>query len=270
MAEAWDYSSREEFVSYYAEKSVRPEHLRHFRSLRDAILRILVGRGRAGEKYDFLDIGCNAGGQCSVWAELGHRAHGLDVNGPLLELARRRAHEASQAIDYRLGSATQLPWQDESMDVCIATELLEHVTDWETCLAESIRVLRPGGAVLLTTTNKLCPRQNEFNLPVYSWYPTRLKRYFERLATTTKPELANHAKYPAVNWFTPYGLAAELAARGVAPVDRFELIDPQKKGRLARLTLKVILLVPPIKFAAHCYYPGTTILGIKSHASEAK
>jgi ubiquinone/menaquinone biosynthesis C-methylase UbiE len=263
MSEAWDYSSREEFVAYYAEKSIRPEQLSHFRSLRDAILRLLEKRGYTGRTYDVLDIGCNAGGQCSVWAEVGHRAHGLDVNGPLLELARKRGQEAKQDIDYRLGSATHLPWPDQCMDICIATELLEHVADWETCLMEFTRVLRPGGTLLITTTNQLCPRQNEFNLPLYSWYPKRVKRHYARMATTTRPELANHAKYPAVNWFTPYGLSAEFARRGFEPIDRFELVDHAKKGTAAKLVLAFIRALPPVRFLAHCCYAGTTVMGIK-------
>lgn len=263
MPEAWDYSSAQEFVSYYAEKSVRPEQMSHFRSLRDAILRVFEQRGEGGPIYDVLDIGCNAGGQCSVWAEMGHRAHGLDVNEPLLDLARKRAEEAGQAIDYRLGSATELPWPNESMDVCISTELIEHVADWKRCLTEFTRVLRPGGALLLTTTNKLCPRQNEFNLPLYSWYPGFAKRRFEQLSLTTKPELANYAKYPAVNWFTPYGLNAELGRRDFITIDRFDLVNRANKGRLERFILTAIRLLPPVRFAAHCCFAGTMSLGIK-------
>jgi ubiquinone/menaquinone biosynthesis C-methylase UbiE len=260
---AWDHSSRDEFVAYYAGKSVQPSQLQHFRSVRNAILRVLRKDNRSDKTYDVVDIGCNAGGQCFVWAEAGHRVHGLDVNGPLLELARKRAVEAGQVIDYRLGSATQLPWPDQSMDVCIATELLEHVSDWETCLSEFGRVLRRGGALLLTTTNKMCPRQCEFNLPLYSWYPARAKHYFERLAVTTRPDLANNAIYPAVNWFTPYGLAQELAQRGFTSLDRFDIADTTIKSKLAILAIQSIRLLPPIRFLAHFCFAGTTTLAIK-------
>jgi 2-polyprenyl-3-methyl-5-hydroxy-6-metoxy-1,4-benzoquinol methylase len=55
------------------------------------------------------------------------------------------------------------------MDVCLLPELLEHVADWQSCLNEAARVLRPGGLLYLSTTNVLCPRQQEFNLPLYSF-----------------------------------------------------------------------------------------------------
>jgi 2-polyprenyl-3-methyl-5-hydroxy-6-metoxy-1,4-benzoquinol methylase len=259
----WDHSSHDEFLEYYAEKSIRPTQLEHFRSVKKAILRILDQSNGAGHKYNVLDVGCNAGGQCSIWAEDNHDVHGLDINEPLLELARKRAAEARQQIDYRLGSATQLPWPDQSMDVCIALELLEHVANWRSCLQEFVRVLQPGGILFLSTTNTLCPRQHEFNLPLYSWYPGPLKRHFERLAFTTRPDLANHAKYPAVNWFSPYGLSAELARQGLTSRDRFDVIDTRNKSKVVQLIISTIQALPPLRFLAHVCTPSTLLLGIR-------
>ena len=259
----WDHTSHSEFVEYYADKSIHPKQLEHFRGLRNAILRVLQRYDGSGKKYDVLDIGCNAGGQCSIWAEQEHRVHGLDVNEPLMELARKRANESGHRIDYRLGTATDLPWADSSMDVCIATELLEHVREWERCVDEFIRVLRPGGALLVTTTNKMCPRQCEFNLPFYSWYPKKLKQHYERLAVSTRPDLANNAKYPAVHWFSPYGLASEFRRKGLDPLDRFDIADTSRKNNWGKLAFRSIRAVPVLRFLAHGCFAGTTILGVK-------
>ena len=87
---------------------------------------------------DVADIGCGAGTQSFLWAELGHNVHGLDVNQPLLEVARQRAGESRCSIDFQLGSATELPWADQSMDVCLLLELLEHVSEWQACLQECV------------------------------------------------------------------------------------------------------------------------------------
>jgi 2-polyprenyl-3-methyl-5-hydroxy-6-metoxy-1,4-benzoquinol methylase len=267
MTTAWDHSSHEEFAAYYAEKSAHPEKLQHFRSVRKTILCVLDRRHGLGRQYDVLDVGCNAGGQCSVWAEDGHRVRGLDVNEPLLDVAKKRAREAGQEIDYRLGTATELPWETQSIDICIALELLEHVADWRTCLREFTRVLKPGGALFLSTTNALCPRQQEFRLFGYAWYPAPLKRHFERVASTTRPDLANHAKYPAVNWFNPYGLKSELARRGFSSLDRFDLVDTRDKGALAKLVIRSIQVLPPLRLFAHVCTSGTYLLGIKEKAA---
>jgi 2-polyprenyl-3-methyl-5-hydroxy-6-metoxy-1,4-benzoquinol methylase len=161
------HSSHQEFVDYYAEKSLRPELVENVCTVRNKILRLLDVGENAKRKYDVLDVGCNAGTQCAVWAELGHRALGLDINEPLLDLARERANAKGYSIDFQLGSATALPWPDQSMDVCIALELLEHVADWQGCLREFKRVLGPGGVMFVSTTNALCPKQSEFNMVGY-------------------------------------------------------------------------------------------------------
>jgi ubiquinone/menaquinone biosynthesis C-methylase UbiE len=181
----------------------------------------------------------------------------------LVELARERAASAGFVIDFRVGSAVELPWADESMDVCLVPELLEHVAEWKTCLHEFARILRPRGILFLTTTNKLCPIQQEFNLPLYSWYPAPLKRHFERLAVTTRLELANFAKYPAVNWFSFYSLRAALTSVGFQCMDRFDVMDLTKKSTVARLLVSSVRAVTVLRWLAHIASPGTLVVAIK-------
>jgi 2-polyprenyl-3-methyl-5-hydroxy-6-metoxy-1,4-benzoquinol methylase len=263
-ATGWDHDSHAEFYDYYAEASLTLQARERFRAIRDTILR--VDRSKDERPCDVADIGCGAGTQSMLWAERGHRVHGVDINEPLLSLARQRAESAGYRIDYRLGSAVSLPLPDQSMDVCLAVELLEHVADWRSCLREFTRVLRPHGLLFMSTTNKLCPFQQEFDLPFYSWYPGPLKRHYERLAVTTRPEIAGHAKYPAVNWFTFYGLRDVLAASGFESMDRFDLIDTPRKGRGARALVACIRALPPLRWLAHVATSGTTILAIKRPA----
>jgi 2-polyprenyl-6-hydroxyphenyl methylase/3-demethylubiquinone-9 3-methyltransferase len=185
------------------------------------------------------------------------------VNEPLLQLARKRASEAGYSIDVEVGSAVKLPWPDESMDVCLLIELLEHVADWKSCLAECQRVLKPGGILFLTTSNKLCPIQQEFDLPFYSWYPGPLKRRFERLAVTTRPELVNHAEFPAVNWFTFYGLRKMLRAGNFRCFDRFDMMDCSAKGLGSKTIVSLIRSVAVLRWFAQVATEGTTIAGVK-------
>jgi ubiquinone/menaquinone biosynthesis C-methylase UbiE len=171
-----DPISHEPFVNYYAKASQTAQAYQRFRSLRASVLRVLERTGSAKRPLEVADIGCGAGTQSLVWAELGHHPHGIDVNERLLELADKRARDAGYVIETRVGSAVKLPWSDASMDVCLVIELLEHVAHWEACLSECQRVLKPGGVLFLTTSNKLCPIQQEFDLPLYSWQLLRLAR----------------------------------------------------------------------------------------------
>jgi 2-polyprenyl-6-hydroxyphenyl methylase/3-demethylubiquinone-9 3-methyltransferase len=261
---AWDHSTHEKFYEYYEQESLSPEAKLRFRRVRDHILTALQNHGRPDRALDVADIGCGAGTQSLVWAELGHHVHALDVNGPLVELGAQRASSAGFTIDFQVGSATHLPWADGSVDVCIALELLEHVAEWKLCLKEFIRVLRPGGALFITTNNRLCPLQAEFNLPLYSWYPARVKHYYEKLAITTRPDIANYARYPAVNWFTFYGLRALLAGEGFHCQDRFDLIDLREKSMLIRLVVAFVRAVPVVRWFGQVCTTGTIILAIKT------
>jgi 2-polyprenyl-6-hydroxyphenyl methylase/3-demethylubiquinone-9 3-methyltransferase len=264
-ADGYDHGSSPDFFAYYAKESLSPRTIARFTTVRDKALALLERHGRRDVPLAVADIGCGAGTQSLMWARLGHAVHGLDVNGPLVEEARRRAREAGVTVRFDVGTATALPYADASMDVVLMPELLEHVPEWEPCIDEAVRVLRPGGVLYLSTTNALCPVQQEFTLPLYSWYPGPLKRRYERLAVTTRPELANHAKYPAVHWFTWYGLRRDLAARGVRCFDRFDMIETEGRGVAARALVSMVRKLAPLRLLGHVATHGTTLFGLKGY-----
>lgn len=258
-----DHSSDPRFRAYYEKKSASPAARQHFTRIRDKGLALLTRHGRNTAKLRVLDIGCNAGTQALVWAEQGHRVTGLDINEPLLGVARERAQVAGLEVHFDLGTATRLPYPDGSMDVCLMLELLEHVQDWESCVKEAVRVLAPGGLLYMSTTNALCPVQQEFNLPMYSWYPAPLKRHFEKLSVTTQPHLANFARYPAVHWFTYGGLRRYLGQWGMRCFDRFDLIDDSRSSRLARFATTAVRRFPPLRLLGHVMTAGTSVMALK-------
>lgn len=257
-----DYSSHQEFYDYYAKESESENTLKRFYSIRDLVFSILPDAKTSS--LEVADIGCGAGTQSLIWAKLGHKVSGIDVNEPLIDLARDRAKKYDYDVEFQIGSAEKLPWPDASMDICLVPELLEHVQHWEACLDQFARILRPGGVLFLSTNNKLCPIQQEFNLPLYSWYPGPLKRHFERLAVTTKPQIANYAKYPAVNWFSFYGLNSELKDRGLKSMDRFDVMDTHRQTVPIKFIVSLIRAVPPIRFLSHVATPYTQLLAKKS------
>jgi len=258
----WDTGSHEGFYAYYEQQSLSPATFERFKATRDTLLR-LKARQHDTAPMDILDIGCGAGTQGGLWSEAGHRYVGIDINEPLITLARNRATEHGLALRYEVGSATELPFPDASFDVCVMPELLEHVPPWEDCLREAIRCLRPGGLIYISTNNTLCPIQQEFNLPLYSWYPKALKRHFERRAVSDWPELVNYAKYPAVNWFSFYSLRKYLRERGFDAFDRFDLIDDDEKSGVQKLVLTAIKTLPPLRLLAHMATSYTVLVAQK-------
>jgi 2-polyprenyl-6-hydroxyphenyl methylase/3-demethylubiquinone-9 3-methyltransferase len=264
----WDHDTHRAFYDYYASASQSAATAARFDGIRNAVLRVAEGCALPAH-LEVADIGCGAGTQARMWAEAGHRVRGLDVNEPLIQLARQRAADQGLDIRFEVGSATALPWPDACIDVALVPELLEHVADWQPVVNEAARVVRPGGLLYLSTTNVLCPVQQEFTLPLYSWYPRPVKRYCERLAVTTHPAIANHAKYPAVHWFSFYMLRDYLRPLGFDALDRFDLIDVARKGRLASVVIGVVRRVSLLRFLGHVATSGTFLVAVKSRARSA-
>jgi SAM-dependent methyltransferase len=91
-----------------------------------------------------LDVGCGTGGTMRALHGLA-RFVGLDMNATAATLARRRTGNP-----VTLGSVTDLPFADGTFDGVLALDVYEHVTDDARALAETRRVLRRGGTLVLT------------------------------------------------------------------------------------------------------------------------
>jgi arsenite methyltransferase len=98
-----------------------------------------------------LDVGCGAGTDLLLAARRvgsGGRAIGVDMTPELLERARSGAEACGfRHVETRLGDATALPVDDETIDVVISNGVLNLVPEKVAALAEISRVLRPGGHV---------------------------------------------------------------------------------------------------------------------------
>jgi 2-polyprenyl-6-hydroxyphenyl methylase/3-demethylubiquinone-9 3-methyltransferase len=253
----------EKFIDYYERASRSERTITRFTRIRDCALRLLQERGNGTDGLDIADIGCGAGTQAMLWAEQGHKVAALDASESLIAIGQRRAAEKQLDVRFSVGWAQSLPFESERFDVVLLPELLEHVAEWESCLLEAVRVLRTGGILYVSTTNKLCPVQQEFNLPLYSWYPPKIKRWCESKSLSTRPEWANHTRYPAVNWFSYFGLRRWFDARGIDTLDRFDVLSRQQLADPARLLVNVIRRFELVRFLAQSATEGTTVWGLK-------
>ena len=107
----------------------------------------------AGERLRgiFLENGCGVGMYVKRLASHAGRVVGLDID---LERARQ-AHEHSPYIVNAAGEG--LPFPGDSFDVILSHEVLEHVQDDRLAVEEMLRVLRPGGRILLFAPNRGYP-----------------------------------------------------------------------------------------------------------------
>lgn len=86
-----------------------------------------------------LDVACGGGLLAPHVAAKGYRHVGIDIGVAAPAVAR--AH----GVTVVRGDALRLPIADESVDVVVAGEILEHVREPDRLVAEAARVLRPGG-----------------------------------------------------------------------------------------------------------------------------
>lgn len=100
------------------------------------------------------DLGCGSGVILSeilmmkpLWT-----GHGLDISQEAIAYARRLAthKRVADRTSFRAGNVTQLPYADESLNLVIASEIIEHMPEPERVVGEIARVLKPGGQVILT------------------------------------------------------------------------------------------------------------------------
>ncbi len=101
-----------------------------------------------------LDIGCGGGFLAEEFATLGCDVMGIDPSAPTIVQAAAHANEADLTIIYRVASGEAIPVADATFDIVYCCDVLEHVDDLDKVIAETARVLNPGGVYLFDTINR--------------------------------------------------------------------------------------------------------------------
>lgn len=132
-----------------------------------------------------LDLGCGMGGLSSYFAHLGAEVTGVDPDEERLSVGRAVAARHHLPIEFRRGWMQSLDLEDRVFDVAVMNNSLCYVVpheDRERALAEALRVLRPGGALIVRNPNRWHPRDQFTGLPlIHLLPPPRADRVATRL-----------------------------------------------------------------------------------------
>lgn len=158
---------------------------------------------RPFEGLRILDIGCGGGLLCEPMARLGATIIGVDPSEKNINTATVHAQEQGLSVEYRATTAEDLMAQGELFDVVLNMEVVEHVADVDSFVADCAAMVKPGGLMFIATINRTA---KAFFMAIIGaerllrWLPVGTHQY-EKLV---KPE----------------ELASALAPTGMAIVDR--------------------------------------------------
>jgi SAM-dependent methyltransferase len=133
----------------------------------------------------FLDAGCGEGALCFVLQESYERVIGLDVAPVRLARAREKARAAANASKFSFVEADldrPLPVADSSVDVLCCLNVIEHVFDVHSLVADFHRILKPGAFAL-------------FQVPNIGYFKHRVRLLFGNLPVTSSPH-----NWPEIGW----------------------------------------------------------------------
>jgi len=151
------------------------------------------------------------------------RLIGVDLSAPMLRKAKARAvvHQLTNLDGLAVMDAQQLGFQDSVFDVVVAQYVITTVPDPETTLDEFVRVLKPGGEIILVN-----------HLGAESGLRAAFERWFAPLARRLgwRPEFRWER---LTQWAAQHGGVRVIERRAMPPLGHFSLI---RFGRLGPLT----------------------------------
>jgi SAM-dependent methyltransferase len=125
-----------------------PDHGLTDPSVRAAWARVLLSR-MPRPPADVSDLGCGTGSLAVLLAEAGYAVRGIDVSERMVQAARVKAQAAGVSASFAQGDASAPPLEDASADAIVVRHVLWALPDPAAALAAWVRILRPGGRLVL-------------------------------------------------------------------------------------------------------------------------
>jgi ubiquinone biosynthesis O-methyltransferase len=117
--------------------------------------RMVISMLEAKPNEVILDVGCGNGRDLIQLATKGCKCVGIDLSSKMIEEARKELLKNNiEGVKLEIGDATNLRFSNQIFDKVFASEVLEHIPDYNKAISEMARVLKPSGCLVITTPNR--------------------------------------------------------------------------------------------------------------------
>jgi SAM-dependent methyltransferase len=165
-----------------------------------------------------LDLGCGMGGLSTALALEGADVRPVDFNRHYCHITRLRGMRYGLELSPVNAAGEALPFPDSHFDIIMCVDVLEHVRDPESLVAEISRCLKPGGLCQITAINRYAFRDPHYHARLVNWLPRRFADAFLRLAGRSKDNarFKDRQTLQEMHYYTYRGLESLLARHGLA------------------------------------------------------
>jgi ubiquinone/menaquinone biosynthesis C-methylase UbiE len=149
----------------------------HERALRDEANNVIYQRCQYAYEWcipyvkgkKVLDTGCGLGYGAAYMADHAGEITGIDYDSATIE-QNKKTYSSIKNLNWVHGAIPPLPFPDATFDVVTSYQFIEHIHPRKEFLKECLRVLKPGGTLLVTTPNiKRSLARNPFHIHEYTF-----------------------------------------------------------------------------------------------------
>lgn len=169
-----DKKSAGERLEFYNYSDVTIEHLHRY----SVALEIVKGR-------KVLDIASGEGYGSFLLSKSASSVIGVDIDNDSIEKAKIKYQSSN--LEFRNGSTSNIPVHDNSVDVVVSFETIEHHDEHEEMMLEIKRVLTPNGILIMSSPDKeyysdKAGQNNIFHIKelYFSEFKTLINKYFKQ------------------------------------------------------------------------------------------
>lgn len=166
---------------------------------------MLEKQGFCFEGKTILDIGCGHGTLAIQMALRGAQVYGLEPCEPWRVVAQMRASalSLSDRVSFIDGSAESLPFDNNTFDLVISLQVLEHVNSAKKVIQEISRILSTEGFAYISCENYLAFKEQHYQVFWLPLLPKALGAIYLKLLGRDPSFLKNHVRYvttPQLLW----------------------------------------------------------------------